>query len=63
MRVYAYQLCAIFLALEIVAFLLNKRGLERLCVSFLDAEMKIQICAPNKLTNKVSALRMKLVSR
>ena len=29
-------------------------------VYFLDAEMKIQIDAPNELTNRVYALRMKL---
>ena len=32
-------------------------------VSFLDTEMKIQIRAPNKLTNKVTALCMKVAAR
>ena len=32
-------------------------------ISFLDTEMKIQIRAPNKLTNKVIALRMNVAAR
>ena len=32
-------------------------------ISFLDTEMKIQIRAPNKFTNKVIALRMNVAAR
>ena len=32
-------------------------------LSFLDTEMKLQIRAPNKLTNKVTALRINVAAR
>ena len=41
-------------------FLFTRLGAR---VSFLDTEMKIQICAPNKLTNKVTSLRINVAAR
>ena len=41
----------------------NFTRLKNACVSFLKTEMKIQIRAPNELTNRIYALRIMLALR